>query len=685
MRSYSKSLVLLVFTLCLLFGQAYAALAADAVAISINQTQNLAVGYAKPLVLTAAPAGAALPAVEWKSSNEAVATVDQNGVVTGVKAGKATITATAGSNADITASVDLVVRNSYRYKIGWGGNFNQADNNQTTTAALPINPNKVQKVWQAHVGNSTVAIVDDYVYTYNGTSLNGENNGGVLYKIDKNTGNVVNSLQCSGSCNLYYSYTIYGGGLLYVSCVGSVMAFDLDSFALLWTAETDPAVNYPTIQYVNNCVVTNGYVLDAVTGAKKATLPGGYSYSSGVEKNGLFYIAAADGKIYAFSTADWSVKYSLKFGDGNGGNQPGVAFAGNRLYWGSVGSGNLYSVQINDTTGAFAEDTLKTVACGVSGPCVPVIANGRIYLAGTHNGNGAVAVVRAADMSLQYVAYGAVEKIQSTPIVRIVTADGPVVSALAAEPAAVGVAEGNYVFMQDYGSAASPSRILLLADNAAATAGSLNKLFTVDNENWAYEQIACDKEGALYVTNDSGFLIKYAEATVSVPTFDTDLSAAEVNYGLGADAAELRVVASVTDEGSISYQWQQKSANGVWTDIANATNAAYTPATNAEGTTYYRCVVTNTLNGQAATATSKAAKIVVVAGTVSLTYGDVNNDGNINGKDVALLKRYIVNPTDTDINVAAADVDANGSVTGKDVALLKRYVAKWQITLGPAA
>ncbi|MEE0971403.1 MAG: Ig-like domain-containing protein, partial [Bifidobacterium ruminantium] len=60
----------------------------------------------KQLSATVAPANATDRAVSWKSSNAAVATVDASGKVTAVKAGTATITATAGGKS---ASVKVTV------------------------------------------------------------------------------------------------------------------------------------------------------------------------------------------------------------------------------------------------------------------------------------------------------------------------------------------------------------------------------------------------------------------------------------------------------------------------------------------------------------------------------------------------------------------------------------------------
>ncbi|MBQ3500082.1 MAG: Ig-like domain-containing protein, partial [Oscillospiraceae bacterium] len=63
--------------------------------ISIDEKTEIDKGSTKELTVTFVPSGAD-EVVTWKSSDESVATVDENGVVTAVKNGKATITATAG-------------------------------------------------------------------------------------------------------------------------------------------------------------------------------------------------------------------------------------------------------------------------------------------------------------------------------------------------------------------------------------------------------------------------------------------------------------------------------------------------------------------------------------------------------------------------------------------------------------
>ncbi len=69
------------------------------------KTASIEVGATRQLTPTVAPSGASNKAVTYKSSDTSVATVSGSGLVTGVKAGTATITVTTtdGSKTDTSA------------------------------------------------------------------------------------------------------------------------------------------------------------------------------------------------------------------------------------------------------------------------------------------------------------------------------------------------------------------------------------------------------------------------------------------------------------------------------------------------------------------------------------------------------------------------------------------------------
>ena len=65
---------------------------------------------------------------------------------------------------------------------------------------------------------------------------------------------------------------------------------------------------------------------------------------------------------------------------------------------------------------------------------------------------------------------------------------------------------------------------------------------------------------------------------------------------------------------------------------------------------------------------------------ISFVNGDVNGDGVVNNRDLAMLMRYL-NDFEDDIIVAAADVNGNGVVNNKDYALLMQYLNGWEVEL----
>ena len=634
--------------------------------ISVNQTKNLIVGDSKLLALT----GAEPDEVIWTSGNTSVATVDAKGIVTGVDTGSVTITAALKDDASVTASVTLLVRSSYTYDVVWSGTYTSANNNTTTTCVLPTDPNRIQQAWAAQVGNNTIVIVDEYIYTYDGVSGNTDTSaGGTLYKLSKDTGEVVSTLSFDVGTTYYYSYMIYGGGLLYISCPDAVMAVDPDSFTLLWAAEV-PMKMYCTVQFVNNCVVTNGTVLNSTTGEKIATLScqSSADWSSGAEVGNRFYIASGK-KVYAYDTATWAEADVLTF-EGSGA---GLMHNAGWVYWADKSAGKLHAVQLDN--GNFIDSTYVGIDCGYSTLGAPVAVGGRVYLAGYQpdgsaegTGYGAVCVFTAGNPSLIYTARmsGAGHKVQGTPIVTVASSGGNVVAGMNTPKAGDG---SVYVYLQDY---AAPGAIYMLKDSSSQSSGSLTKLIIPDPGQYAWGQIACDEDGALYVTNDAGYLQKYQTAKVAAPVITVDLSTAEVTYGQNGTADALTVMAMSADGGKVSYQWQSRAEDGAFTNIAGATGNSFTPSTKAAGTTYYRCIVTNTLSGEKVTVGSKVAKITVLEKKIA--NGDTNGDTAVDAKDVTVLRRYLAgwNP---DIHLDAADLNGDGVVDAKDVTVLRRQLA----------
>ncbi|MBR6770392.1 MAG: S8 family serine peptidase [Lachnospiraceae bacterium] len=74
-----------------------------------RESARVTVGENTPLSVIVSPSGVIDKTVTWSTGDATIATVDENGVVTGVKAGKTTIIATSNSNKEITAICNLTV------------------------------------------------------------------------------------------------------------------------------------------------------------------------------------------------------------------------------------------------------------------------------------------------------------------------------------------------------------------------------------------------------------------------------------------------------------------------------------------------------------------------------------------------------------------------------------------------
>lgn len=64
--------------------------------------------------------------------------------------------------------------------------------------------------------------------------------------------------------------------------------------------------------------------------------------------------------------------------------------------------------------------------------------------------------------------------------------------------------------------------------------------------------------------------------------------------------------------------------------------------------------------------------------------GDVNEDGNVNAKDVTMIRRHIVGEYEQTINMNAADVNEDNAINGKDVVLIRKFIVGDDVQLKSA-
>lgn len=117
----------------------------------------------------------------------------------------------------------------------------------------------------------------------------------------------------------------------------------------------------------------------------------------------------------------------------------------------------------------------------------------------------------------------------------------------------------------------------------------------------------------------------------------------EVGDVIGA----LSVSASVTDGGTLSYEWFSSDDDETYIVIENETSNIYVPDVSERGVTYYRCEITNTRENvdEPAVVQSASARIIVR-----------DYSGNISGDGTAAVPYVITN--ETELFAIAKDMDA---------------------------
>ena len=183
-------------------------------------------------------------------------------------------------------------------------------------------------------------------------------------------------------------------------------------------------------------------------------------------------------------------------------------------------------------------------------------------------------------------------------------------------------------------------------------------------------QPQAESESMEYSEFGGAFLEVEAEATVQRESVDyTPSITAEPEDTACAQNEEVTLRVAATGAGTLTYQWYEV-AGETKTAIENATEAEYRPSTAEVGEKSYCCVVTNTVDGTAYTATSREAKVTVrkskieivadmkiVAGTYSSTNSEWYRDA-LNGEFSRGKTDYDIRITDEGYKIFFALSDA---------------------------
>lgn len=406
----------------------------------------------------------------------------------------------------------------------------------------------------------------------------------VLEKIDIGTGLKKGSLANVGSGNtvtsIYYDYLAVDGedGWLFVVGMDKIEVVNIATFTEVaeYTCSDlglakNAFGNYHPAQYKDGYLICNGYSLKINGEAKEGepfltavntvtfgtvteTVDGkttvykkNYSWSSGAFIGDLFYVTCTDtvgesptyehvlllavdfktGEVKHSFDAGMASEYASdpttdkSIGAYNATGQVAYDSQSGYLYWSNRYCKYLFGVQVEKDGSFAAEKETASLSRNTGTVCAPVICNGRLYIAGQGESCGQGGDICVVDVNPDsanfmkeiYATETGIFKIQSNPILQFDEAS-----------------ETAYVYVQSY---VSPGYLFVLADTPATKKADLSLLavpskgevVSLDADGGsvgacAYEQIAIDDEGRLYVYNEEGYLFcfeKTEKYTFDIP------------------------------------------------------------------------------------------------------------------------------------------------------------------------
>jgi len=246
--------------------------------VTLNKSNlSLNMGSSETLTATVAPENATNKAVTWSSSNEAIATVTTNGVVTAVAAGSTTITVTtADGGKETKCSVDVndpsLSTLSGTVTISPSGTV--AVNTELTatysgTEAVSFqwkkDGNSIGTATTANPNKYTPTQADSYSVTVSLAGYNSKTSAPVTVTNGSTGGGNGNSIWTVVDCPITPYAFAYGGGTYVVGGDGGKIAYSSDGN--IWTEVTDSP--FETDRIIGNGIIVTVRIMGIAYGSGK--------------------------------------------------------------------------------------------------------------------------------------------------------------------------------------------------------------------------------------------------------------------------------------------------------------------------------------------------------------------------------------------------------------------------------
>jgi len=655
--------------------------------VSLNKpTISLIVGTSERLTVTVEPANAANKTVTWSSDNSAVATVDNDGIVTAVAAGTATITVTTqDGNKTATCEVTVtppvinvtnVTLNKSDLSLIIGGT------EQLTATIEPDNATDKMVTWSS--SNTAVATVDnDGIVTavaagiaiITVTTQDGD-------KIATCTVKVEDTSDCStpiasGTAGEYLTWILCPDGTLTISGNGEIPDCEWDWQP--WYSHRSSI----TAVVIEHGVTRIGQIAFAYSDLTTVTIPNSVTsigesafYSCSKLMSVIIPNSVTSVGTYAFYACFSLTTIDVDENNMDYASEAGVLFDKTKnvlIQYPAKKADTYYAIPNTVTTIRYHAFQSCHYLTSVTIPNTIISIEGSAF----NDCTGLTEIINHA-ISPQTIDASVFEYVNKSAVTLYV----PAASVNAYRDAGVWEDFLNIEAIDD--SNIHVSGVSLNKTEITLAVGASERLTaTIVPSNATNKTVTWSSGNTAVATVDNDGIVTavaVGTATITVTTQDGNKTAncivtvnALVNaatpsitahpqsavYAQNATAAALTVTATVSDAGTRTYQWYSNTTNSNTggASISGATAASYTPPTTTVGTQYYYVIVTNTNNSVNGAKTATAA-----SATAAITVNTIVNAANPSITAHPQPATYTQNATATALTVTATVSDA-GTLT----------------------
>lgn len=403
------------------------------------------------------------------------------------------------------------------------------DNNSIVNVKTPINKNAVEVVWERQTGEAvtpssgtTPIIVGDFLYTFSRDTI---------YKIDKETGEVVGSAATKPQVGFNLIPVTYGDGMLFVPIRHGVQCFNAETLESIWVytdSNGNGAVNNP-IRYedgyiyfglqgtgVLTCISVDDEDPTSGDEAKDASWKNmdsnGNIWWNDVWTNERYvFVAAAGpenqkndgGRLLCINKITGETVQSVAVD----GGRSGVAYYNKRIYFTSR-TGKIYSFNLDSEGKLDLEHLITPLDLGGVSTSTPVIHNNRLYIgwSGRSNVGSGGAGLRVIRIDPET---GTMTEAYAVPTKAYCQTSGVISTAYEESTGYV------YVYFMENSPKGSLYMIKDSADMTEADPES-GVLYNPNHSQFCIASVAVDEKGTLYMKNDSAwqFAIRSSDAYI---------------------------------------------------------------------------------------------------------------------------------------------------------------------------